>query len=388
MSGTHSDRRSHRRARTMMLLLALMVPLALVACGDDDDDGGSATANTDSGGSASGELAWCGGDAVTLGIQDGGGLNAWSKESLAQAKLEADKCDSIEKQIVVNAGFDPQKAISGLRGLISQGANAIVIIPDAGVCAELPAMRQATQRDIAVVPWAADGCGKVGTDYAAYVDWDPEAAGRAWAEWTFEQMGGKGKVLFIGGPAGNPVTAGHVRGILAAAEANPDIEFVEDISEKGFPVSNWDPAEGRKVTASLLAKHPQIDGLIVDYGSVAESSIKAFQQAGREVPPVATTEANFLSCAWEKAQGTPDEFDLMTISSRNWLARYAVQTAVAEASGGEPPALKGDGIIDLGIWEDSTQQDKQPKCDDSAPPETYFSNDMPEKEQDAIALSQ
>jgi ribose transport system substrate-binding protein len=388
MSETRSGvRRRLFRHGTILLVLALLAPALLVACGDDDDDGASATANGDqSGGEASGELAWCGSDEVTLGIQDGGGLNAWSKASLAEAKAEAEKCDAIKKEIVVNAGFDPQKAISGLQGLISQGANAIVIIPDAGVCAELPAMRQATQRDVAVVPWAADGCGKVGTDYAAYIDWDAEAAGRAWAEWTFEQMGGKGKVLFLGGPAGNPVSAGHVRGILAAKEQYPDIEFVEDMSPESFPVSNWDPAEGRKVTASLLAKHPQIDGLIVDYGSVAESAIKAFQQAKRPVPPVATTEANFLACAWEKAKGTPDEFELATVSSRNWLARYAVQTAVAEASGGTPPTLKGNGIIDLGVYEDSTQEGKQPKCDDSLPPETYFSNDLPEEEQDAIAL--
>jgi hypothetical protein len=40
---------------------------------------------------------------------------------LAQVQLEAKKCPSIRKQIV-NAGFDPQKSVSGLRGMVAQGA--------------------------------------------------------------------------------------------------------------------------------------------------------------------------------------------------------------------------------------------------------------------------
>jgi hypothetical protein len=75
----------------------------------------------------------------------------------------------------------------------------------------------------------------------------------------------------------------------------------------------------------------------------------------------------------------------MTISSRNWLGQYAAQYAIAEASGGTPPALKNNGIINLGQWENSVSG-KEPKCDPSAGPETSFSNEMPKAEMDKIAL--
>lgn len=380
------------RGKGLLPLLAalgvLFAALALAACGGGGDDSTSASSG-DTGGSsttASGSSeAWCGEDGVVLGIQDGGGLNAWSKASLEMVQEEAKKCPAVEKEIVVNAGFDPQKAVSGLQSMVAQGANAIVIIPDSGVCAEVPAMRQAMQRDAAVVPWAADPCGTAGTDYTKYIDWDTVAAGRAWAEFVIEQMGGKGKLLYEGGPAGNTVSANTAKGVLEVVEENPGVELVEPISEEQWPVTNWDPAESRKLTASLIAKHPQIDGLINDYGATAQTAIQAFEAAGKKVPPTASTEANALACTWKAAKDKGDEFPLYTVSSRNWLGRYAAQTAIAEASGGEAPTLKNDGIIDLGENEDSANG-KEPKCDESFGPETYFSNEMSEAEMDEIAL--
>ena len=48
-----------------------------------------------------GAEAWCGEEGVTLGIQDGGGLNAWSKESLKQVQLDG----SLLGDAVVLHGF-------------------------------------------------------------------------------------------------------------------------------------------------------------------------------------------------------------------------------------------------------------------------------------------
>jgi ribose transport system substrate-binding protein len=373
----------------LLVLGVLLAALVLSACGGSDDSSSSGSTESSGGGesttASTSSEAWCGEDGVTLGIQDGGGLNAWSKESLAQVQEEAAKCPAVEKEIVVNAGFEPQKAVSGLQSMVAQGANAIVLIPDSGVCAEVPAMRQAVTHGAAVVPWAADPCGTEGTDYTKYIDWDTVQAGREWAERTIEQMGGKGQLLYEGGPAGNTVSANTAKGVLEVVEENPGVELVEPISEEQWPVTNWDPAEAKKVTASLIAKHPEIDGMVNDYGATAQAAIQAFQAAGKPVPPTASTEANALACTWKEAKEGGEEFPLLTISSRNWLGRYAVQWAVAEASGGETPALKNNGIIPLGIYEDSVGG-KEPKCDEGVSPETYFSNEMTEAEMNEIAL--
>lgn len=397
--------RSRVKGAALLVLVALLAALVLSACGggsssssssettteaeseaetestgggETEEEGGTETAATGSG-------EWCGEEGVVLGIQDGGGLNNWSKESQEQVQMVSKECPAVEKEIVVDADFEPQKAVSGIQSMISQGANAIVIIPDSGNCAEVPAMRQAIQHGVTVVAWAADPCGTEGTDYTKYIDWDTKAAGREWAEWVIEQMGDKGKLLYEGGPAGNTVSSNAAEAIAEVVEEHPNVELVEPISSEEWPVTNWDPAETKKLTAAILAKHPEINGLINDYGASVEAELQAFQAAGREIPAVAASESNALSCTWKEEKEAGHEFPLMTISSRNWLGRYAAQTAIAEASGGTPPALKNGGIFSLGQWENSVEG-KEPECRENASPEASFSNEMSEEETAKIAL--
>ena len=135
-------------AAAPLLASALLVG----ACGDDEDGepaaaaGGTSTAEPASSGGGTGVESWCGDKEIVLGIQDGGGLNGWSKESLKQVQLEADKCPAIKERKIVNAGFDVQKAISGCNGLVAQGANAIVTIPEH---ARLPAAEGLPLHDLA-----------------------------------------------------------------------------------------------------------------------------------------------------------------------------------------------------------------------------------------------
>jgi ribose transport system substrate-binding protein len=397
--------RSRVKGAALLVLVALLAALVLSACGgggsssssSSSESGGASEAEAEesSGGeaeeesgtetAAAGSEAWCGEEGVTLGIQDGGGLNNWSKESQEQIQQVSKSCPAVEKEIVVDADFEPQKAVSGIQSMISQGANAIVLIPDSGNCAEVPAMRQAMQHDVVVVPWAADPCGTEGTDYTKYIDWDTKAAGREWAEWVIEQMGDKGKLLYEGGPAGNTVSSNAAEAIAEVVGEHPNVELVEPISGEEWPVTNWDPAETKKLTSAILAKHPEIDGLINDYGASVEAELQAFQAANRKIPAVAASESNALSCTWKEEKEAGNEFPLMTISSRNWLGRYAAQFAIAEASGGTPPALKNGGIFSLGQWENSVSG-KEPECRPEDSPEASFSNEMSEEETAKIAL--
>jgi ribose transport system substrate-binding protein len=356
------------------VLAAALCTGLLAACGSssDDNSGGSAatgaaasTAASSSGASASSGASWCGDKPITLGIQDGGGLNGWSKASLEQVKLEAAKCKSIKKTIVVNAGFDVQKAISGFNGLMAQGANAIVIIPDAGGPAELPGIKKATARGIKVVPWAASPGGTAGKDYVDYIDWDTKAAGVTWGDWMAKTLKGKGNLIFLGGPAGNAVDAGTFEGLKSVVAKNPGMKLLTSKPA----VANWDPAQTQKVTAGLLTKYPNIDGIVVADGQSGAGAIRAFKAAGRKVPPIATLEANEIGCLQQK-----DKFPLATISARNWLGRYAVRRAVAAANETKDGAKS---IVSLPLFEDS-EGGKAPICKTSSPPDTFFSNDQPD----------
>ncbi|HEY6759150.1 MAG TPA: substrate-binding domain-containing protein [Baekduia sp.] len=357
---------------------AVASSLAVAACGSSGSDGTQSSADASSGATTKAAAAntatpWCGTKPITLGIQDGGGLNGWSKSSLEQVQAEAKKCPAIKKTIVVNAGFDLQKAISGTNSLVAQGANAIVIIPDAGGPAELAGIRAATARGVKVVPWGSDPGGTPGKDYVTYVDWDPQAAGRTWATWLAKTMKGQGNVIYLGGPAGNAVDRGEITGVQQALKGYPGVKLL-GATPKSWPVTNWDPAQSQKVMSGLLTRYPKIDGILMGDGQSSASVVKVLKAAGRPVPPVATLEANQIACSWKQLQGTKDAFDLATISGRNWMGRLAVRKAVAAVNGIDETEKS---LISLPLFEDSVAGgDQAPHCDATKPPDAYLSNDL------------
>ena len=124
---------------------------------------------------------------------------------MAAVRSEAAKCANVKQVPRIGQG-DLQKSIADVNGMVSQGVDAIAIIPDWGK-SQLPSLRAATDAGVKMVPWAADPGGKDGEDYVQYLDWDEHAAGVAWGEWIAKAIHGEGNVVFLGGPAGNPVSA-------------------------------------------------------------------------------------------------------------------------------------------------------------------------------------
>jgi len=313
--------------------------------------------------------AFCGTKPITLGIEDGFGINAWSQESMAAVRSEAAKCPNV-KTIVEIGGGSLQTAISQINSMVAQGANAIVVIPDFGQ-AELPAIKAATGAGVKVVPWGADPGGVPGQDYVSYVDWNSADAGTLWANWMVKELGGKGNVVMTGGPAGNPVTAAQLKSIVAVFAQNPGMHLLT--GNTSWAVTNWDPSQAQQTAASLLAKFPTINGIISDYGTDALAETRAFAAAGRALVPIATLEANGLGCLYQqKSAAAGSTFQLATISSRNWLGRIAARKAIAAAAGvpdNEP------STFNLPLIENSAGGPK-PVCSASAPADYYNSNQI------------
>jgi ribose transport system substrate-binding protein len=313
-------------------------------------------------------LPFCGTKQITLGIHDGFGINAWSQESYAAVRSEAAKCSNV-KQIVVLGGGDLQKSISDVNSMVAQGANAIVMIPDFGQ-AQLASIQAATAAGVKVVPWGADPGGTPGKDYVTYVDWSSPIAGTMWADWMVKLLGGKGNIVFLGGPAGNPVTSGQLKSIVKVFAKHPGMKLLT--GKKTWPVTNWDPATAQKQMSALLAKYKKIDGIISDYGTDALAATRAFQAAGRKLVPIGTLDANGLSCLYKKVHKSNPAFQLATISSRNWLGRVAARKAIAAAEG---LPNKEPSRYDLPFFENSVSG-QDPVCVPSAAPDFYSSNKL------------
>jgi ribose transport system substrate-binding protein len=377
-------RQDRQRRPIMAGVGAFAAALALAACSSTSTAAPTSSAPA-SGASATGitmteaqelasvgktdSTAFCGTKPITLGIHDGYGINAWSQASLAAVRSEAARCKNVKTMVQIGQG-DLQKSISQVNSMVAQGIDALVIIPDFGK-AQLPSLQAATKAGVKVVPWGADPGGVDGTDYVSYVDWSSPDAGTLWANWMVKTLGGKGDVVMLGGPAGNPVTEGQLGSIVKVFAANPGMTLLT--GDKDWAVTNWDPAQAQQVMASLLAKYPTINGIISDYGTDALAATRAMAAAGRPLVPMATLDANGLGCLYQKESATAgNTFQLATISSRNWLGRVAARKAIAAAEGvpdNEP------SIYSLPITEDSINGPK-PICQSAQADDFYNSNQI------------
>jgi ribose transport system substrate-binding protein len=291
----------------------------------------------------------CGDKPVKVGIVDGFGTNSWSKTVKAEIESEAAKCSSVTGVEYAAGRGDLQATNQAVVSMAAKGVDLILVIPDAGPgAAQLPSIRRAEKSGATVVPFASDPTGKAGTDYLDYTDWQPSASGKVWAEWMVKQLGDKGgNIVFLGGPAGAAVTAQEYDGIKEVLAANPQVKLLNSDPV----VTNWDPAQAQQAMSGLLSRYPKIDGLIVDYGTAAGGVIRAYESAGKKLPPLATTDDNSLSCGYTALKAKNPGYQLATVSSRTWIGRVALRKGLAAIEG------KSDtepSLYSLGLAEDST----------------------------------
>jgi ribose transport system substrate-binding protein len=317
--------------------------------------------------------SWCGTDPITLGIHDGLGANGWSKSSLAAARSEAAKCDNVEQVVQLGLGSLPD-SISQVNGMVSQGIDGLVIIPDFGK-SQLPSLKAATDAGVQVVPWGANPGGVDGEDYVTYADYDTKAAGKTLGDWMTEATDGTGKIVFLGGPAGNPVSVATLAGVQESFEANPGMELLTGYTD--WPVTDWDAAKTQQVMASLLAQYPEIDGVIDDAdGFTSLGVLRAYQSANKPLVPLATFENNSLACQYQDLKAANPDFQLATISTRNWIGRIAVRKAIIAINGGTDDQ---PSIYPLPLFEDSIGG-LEPNCDPSLPEDAYVSAQLTPEE--------
>jgi ribose transport system substrate-binding protein len=311
------------------------------------------------------DTSFCGTKPMTLAIYDGGGINGWSAASYAAVRSEAAKCANV-KQDAKGASFSIEKALSDVNTFVANKDDALVIIPDAGD--ELASLKAAKAAGLAVVPWGSDPGGVVGTDYDTYVDWDTKDAGTKWAEWMVKALNGKGNVVFLGGFAGSAVGHQQLEGINSVFSQHPDMKLLTGTTD--FVPTNWDQKMAQEAMTTLLNQYPQIDGVISNYDADAVGIIRAFQAANRPLVPLTTLDSNKLGCDFAGLKAANPKFEMVTISSRNWLGRVAARKAISAVQGvpnTEPSSYP------LAIFEDSLGG-LAPQCDAAQGPDVFLSN--------------
>ena len=97
--------------------------------------------------------------------------------------------------------------------------------------------------------------------------------------------------MFLGGPAGNPVSANELAGVVDTFKQYPEINILTGYKE--WPVTNWDAAIIQQKLTALLAKFPKIDAVINDSdGFTGLGVFRAYEAADKPLVPIGTLEAN------------------------------------------------------------------------------------------------
>lgn len=388
-----------RGKRPSVSLISVLTVLALIAaCGDST--GGDATTTTAAAATttaaagdttttaaddttttadAAGEIPdWCGPDEIVLGMTDGFGGNSWRLVTTAAAEDEASKCPSVTEFVYADGQGDTQKAISDIQGMVATGVDALVVFPDAGE-AVLPALRSAFEAGVVTVPYRVFPGGADGVDYTKYVALDSPNDGHTWANWILEILPEGGTVLMLSGPPGNSQGVGEAEGLHEILDPTGLYTF---IGEQPFEPTGWDPAVTQQVLTAAIASNPEIDVIVSDFGPSLVGALPEFENSGRSIPPIATSDGNLLGCFWaEKSPANPD-FKLLTIQTGNDHSRLAIQWAVALATGGVTPAASEHQHL---VFENSVTGDPNPvQCEPDLPGDVYLSAEMSGEDQAAL----
>jgi ribose transport system substrate-binding protein len=179
--------------------------------------------------------------------------------------------------------------VATIEDLLVQQPDALIITPLTDVRGPI---EQAAAQGIPVVLCT----GTAETDaYVTRVDRDNYLNGAIGAEWIVDQIGGEGKIVMLGGPAGVPTAEARFEGSHAIFDQHEDIEVLAEEN------TNWDAADGKNIMQALLTRFDEIDAVWADGAGQAIGAIEAFKEAGREIPPFAAEPLNgFLRLAEEE----------------------------------------------------------------------------------------
>lgn len=312
--------------------------------------------------------SWCGPNEATLALLDGFGGNSWRLVTTASGAEEAAKCPRITEYLYADGQGDTQKAISDINSMAARGVDAMVVFGDAGP-AVLPALTNAYRAGTIVVPYRVDVGGEAGRNYTRFVGASFVYDGNSWGNWIKEQFPDGANILFLSGPAGNSQGLDELKGMKEVLD-----DSYKFLNPEPFAVTNWDPSLTQQVLSAAIAQHDDIDVIVSDFGPSLVGALPVFGNFDRSIPALATSDGNSLGCFWEKNKDSNPDFKLFTVATGTDNVRLAVQWAIAEATGGEPPK---EEVFKAPNFEDSTDGDPNPvQCREDLPGAIYLSSQM------------
>ena len=209
----------------------------------------------------------------TIGVSNTVQGNGWREEMICAIKAQALASGKVAKLNIAHRNTDAAGQLEDLRNLISAKVDAIVVNPadPAGIQA---ALKEATDAGIVVV--AVD---QAVTEPSAYIiSNNQEQYAYLGAKWLFEQMGGKGSVVYMRGAAGASADSDRDKGFKKALAEFPDIKVAQET------FTGWQQDQGKQQILDYIATGVPFDGIWTS--GIDNVIVDALVESGAPLVPV------------------------------------------------------------------------------------------------------
>ena len=240
-----------------------------------------------------------------------------------EATADLKKQGLVEGLTVTNANGNASQQIQQIQSMID--SNTDVIVVEAGSATALNrVIAQACGKGIAVINFDS----LVTTDeLTAKIDTDQVEWGKLGAEWLVKQLGGKGDIFVLNGPAGVSVSEDRWKGAKQVFDANKDIHIVAAIN------SEYNVAPAEQTVTNLLYAHAKLDGIWSQGGALSAGAVLALKKANRAMVPI--TGENYRQFLQMWAQ---EKFPAWSTDQPNWMGAMSIYVGVWALQGRDIPA--------------------------------------------------
>ncbi|MCB1499085.1 MAG: ABC transporter substrate-binding protein [Bauldia sp.] len=263
----------------------------------------------------------------TLGWANIYSVPTWMKQTegtITSMVEELKKEGLVDELVITDAQGDANTQIQQIQSMIDADVDAILLIAGSST-APARVIEAACAKGIAVINFDS----LVDTDQVtAKINTDSNKWGDTAAKWLIEQLGGKGKILVLNGPAGVSVSEDRRAGANEALAANPGIEILAETN------TAYNVAPAQEAVTSLLFAHPEIDGVLSLGGALSAGAILAMDKQGRPMVPITGENARQFLELW-KDKGLTSWATMQP----NWLGALAAYAAVKALQGEDVPAF-------------------------------------------------
>ena len=185
-----------------------------------------------------------------IGISNTVQGNGWREEMICAMKAQALASGEVASLNIAHRNTDAAGQLEDIRNLIQAGVNAIVVNP-ANADGINAAIKEATDKGIVVV--AVD---QAVTEPSAYIVSNNQTEyAYLGAKWLFQQIGGKGSVVYMRGAAGAGADNDRDVGFKKALAEFPDVKVAQEV------FTGWQQDQGKQQINDIIAAGTKFDGI-------------------------------------------------------------------------------------------------------------------------------